>query len=196
MSLGCWILECKRATGIDGVGDGRTSTDDDDAAPSSALATPARAIGVVSSSCPLQTMSEGVLVRAVLRPAALLLRSELRRRFVSRAGVDGVRFVLDLLPHCRSIFCGFMSPWIYLCLLPATARRWLAWLAATLGDRRLVPVPALPPTGHAPLVAPYASGYLKQRQCLTWNKNLLSICCIHQLLIGLNSSPFLQLQPN
>ena len=83
MSLGCWILECKRATGIDGVGDGRTSTDDDDAAPSSALATPARAVGA-ASSCPLETTSEGVLVRAVLRPAALLLRSELERRFSGR----------------------------------------------------------------------------------------------------------------
>ena len=170
--------------------------DGDDAAPTSASATFVRAMGAVSSSRPRERLTERVPVPAVLRPAALLLCLELGRRFVSGAGVDGVRFVLDLLPHCRSIFCGFMSPWIYLCLLPATARRWLAWLAATLGDRRLVPVPALPPTGHAPLVAPYASGYLKQRQCLTWNRNLLSICCIHQLLIGLNSSPFLQFQPN
>ena len=162
-SLGCWILECKRATGIDGLGDGRTSTDDDDAAPSSTLAMPARAVGAVSSSRLLETTSEGVLVRVVLRPAALLLRSELGQRFVSGASVDGVGFALDLLPRCRSIFCGFMSPWICLCLLPATARRWLAWLAAVPGDRQLVPVPAPPPMGHAPLVVPYASGHLKQR---------------------------------
>ena len=151
-------MECKRATGIDGVGFGRTSTDDDTTAPSSALATPARAVGAFSSSRPRETM-----VRAVLRPAALLLCLELGRRFVSGAGVDGVEFALDLLPRCRYVFCGFMSLWICLCLLPAMARRWLAWLVAASGDRRLVPVPAPPPTGRAPLVAPYASGYLKQR---------------------------------
>jgi len=108
MSLGCWILECKRATGIDGVGDGRTSTDDDDAAPSSTLAMPARAVGAVSSSRLLETTSEGVLVRVVLRPAALLLRSELAWWFLAGAGVDEVGFALDLLlcllPRCRSVF--------------------------------------------------------------------------------------------
>ena len=94
MSLGCWILECKRATGIDGVGFGRTSTNDDAVAPSSTLAMPVWAVGVVSSSRPRETT-----VRAVLRPAALLLHSELGWRFVSRAGVDGVGFALDLLPR-------------------------------------------------------------------------------------------------
>jgi len=84
MSLGCWILECKRVTRIDGVGDGRTSIDEDNAVPSSVLATPARAVGAVSSSCLLETTSEGVLVRVVLRPAALLLRSELARWFLGR----------------------------------------------------------------------------------------------------------------
>ena len=108
------MLECKRATGIDRVGFGRTSTDDDDAAPSSALAMPTRAVGAVSSSCPLETTSEGVLVRAVLRPAALLLRSEIACWFLVGACVDEVGFVLDLLlcllTHCRSVFCGLMSP--------------------------------------------------------------------------------------
>ena len=53
--------------------------------------------------------------------------------------MDEVGFALDLLrcllPCCRSVFCGLMSPWICLCLLPATACLWLAWLAAALGDR-------------------------------------------------------------
>ena len=192
-------MECKRATGIDGVGFGRTSTDDDAAAPSSALATPACAVGAVSSSRLLETTSEGVLVRVVLRPATLLLRSELAWWFLAGAAVDEVGFALDLLlcllPRCRSVFCGLMSPWICLCLLPTTTRQWLAWLTAAPGDKRRPPIPASPSTGHAPLVAPCASRCLKQRQCLTWNRNLLSVCGIHQLLIGLNSS-FLQLQPN
>ena len=39
-------------------------------------------------------------------------------------------------------------------------------------------------------------GCLKQRHWLTWNRDLLLVSCIHQLLIGLNSSPPLQLQLN
>ena len=41
--MGCGILECKRATGIDRVGFGRTSIDDDAMAPSSMLAMLAQA---------------------------------------------------------------------------------------------------------------------------------------------------------
>ena len=66
-----------------GVGDGRTSTDDDDAAPSSSSVTPTWAIGVVSSSRPRERLSERVPVPAVLRPVALLLRSELARWFLA-----------------------------------------------------------------------------------------------------------------
>lgn len=54
--------------GIDGIGDGRTSMDDDDAAPSPASATHAWAMGAVSSSRPRETTSGRVLVRVVLRP--------------------------------------------------------------------------------------------------------------------------------
>ena len=66
-----------------GAGDRRTSTDDDAVAPTSASATSVRAMGAVSSSCPRERLSERVPVPAVLRPAALLLHSELARWFLA-----------------------------------------------------------------------------------------------------------------
>jgi hypothetical protein len=65
-------LECKKAAGIDGVGDWRTSIDDDAVALSSAAATPVQAMGVVSSSRLWEGTSEQVLV-CFCRPPRLLL---------------------------------------------------------------------------------------------------------------------------
>jgi len=107
--------------------------DDDDAAPTSASATSVRAMGAVSSSCPRERLSERVPVPAVLRPAALLLRSELARWFLAWDFWVG-----DF--GCRQGLCvGFGGFWfvaVDLVAAPSTPSALLPW-ADTEGIPRI-----------------------------------------------------------